>query len=247
MTLFGFRPSLWPTLITLPAVALTFGLGVWQLQRLAWKENLIAERRARIAQPVLQTLPATLQSEKLLFRRAQFTGQFLHDKEMFRPARSWLNGSLGVQVITPFKLASGGMLLVNRGWVPKVRQNPETRRDGQVKGKVTLVGVIRTPARLGYFVPDNDPAQNTWFRLNVAQMAAHAGMKDVRPYYVDLVDDGPGGWPKGAQTRVTARNSHLEYAITWFSMSLIGLIIYVLWHRRYRPAPGRETARSGTA
>ncbi len=247
MTVFGFRPSLWPTLIALPAVAFTFGLGLWQVQRLAWKETLIAERQSRMTLPVLRKLPVNLESEQLLFRRVRFTGQFLQDREMYHPARSLLAGAIGVQVITPFRLVDGGVLLVNRGWVPKVRQNPETRRDGQVQGDVTLVGVIRMPARAGYFVPENDPVQNVWFRINISQMAMHADIKDMRPYYVDLVDDAPGGWPKGGQTRVTVRNSHLEYAITWFSISLTGLIIYVLWHRRYRPAPNRQPAGPGAA
>ncbi len=241
MTVFGFRPALWPTLIALPAIALTFGLGLWQVQRLAWKEALIAERTARIALPVLSALPANFEPDKHLFRRARFAGVFLHDREMYRPARSRRAGEIGVQVVTPLRLQDGGAILVNRGWVPGLRRNPETRRDGQVAGRVTLVGVIRTPARAGYFVPDNDPAANTWFRLDLGRMAQHAGLAGVRPYYVDLAADAPGGWPRGGQTRVTVRNAHLEYAITWFSLCLIGIVVYILWHRRFRPA-GRAAA-----
>ena len=240
MTVLGFRPALWPTLIALPAVVVAFGLGVWQVQRLAWKEGLIAERTAQMALPVLETLPAAFDSENHLFRRARFSGIFLHDKEMYRPARSRRAGEIGLHIVTPLSLEGGGTILVNRGWVPSLRRNPETRRDGQVKGRVTPVGVIRTPAPVGYFVPDNDPAANIWFRLDLAPMADHAGLATARPYYVDLVADAPGGWPRAGQTRVTVRNAHLEYAITWFSMSLIGIVIYVLWHRRFRPASRRS-------
>ena len=241
MTLLGFRPALWPTLIALPAVVLTFGLGLWQVQRLAWKEALIAERQARIALPVLPALPANFEPGTHLFRRARFAGVFLHDREMYRPARSRRDGEIGVHVVTPLRLEGGGTILVNRGWVPSLRRNPETRRDGQVAGRVALVGVIRTPARVGYFVPDNDPAANTWFRLDLRQMAKHAGLAGTRPYYAELVADAPGGWPRGGQTRVTVRNAHLEYAITWFSLCLIGIVVYILWHRRFRPA-GRAAA-----
>lgn len=241
MTLLGFRPALWPTLIALPAVVLTFGLGLWQVQRLAWKEALIAERQARIALPVLPALPANFEPGTHLFRRARFAGAFLHDREMYRPARSRRDGEIGVHVVTPLRLEGGGTILVNRGWVPSLRRNPETRRDGQVAGRVALVGVIRTPARAGYFVPDNDPAANTWFRLDLRQMAKHAGLAGTRPYYAELVADAPGGWPRGGQTRVTVRNAHLEYAITWFSLCLIGIVVYILWHRRFRPA-GRAAA-----
>ena len=236
MTILGFRPALWPTLITLPAIVLTFGLGVWQVQRLTWKEGLIADRTARLALPTLDALPAKFDPERHMFRKVRFSGAYVHDKEMYRPARSRREGALGLQIFTPFRLDTGGVLLVNRGWVPSVRRNPETRRDGLVRGRVTLVGVMRTPARAGYFVPESDVGRNQWFRVDLAKMAQYAGIKNVRPYYVDLVQDAPGGWPRGSQTRVTARNAHLQYAITWFSMSLIGLVIYILWHRRYRPA-----------
>lgn len=244
MTVLGFRPALWPTLIALPAVALTFGLGVWQVQRLTWKEGLIAERKARIARPVLDALPAPFDPAVHSFRRARFSGVFLHAKEMYRPARSRRTGEIGVQVVTPFRLAGGGTILVNRGWVPDLRRNPETRRDGQVAGRVALVGVIRTPAPAGYFVPDNDPAANAWFRLDLQQMARHAGLPAVHSYYADLVADAPGGWPRGGQTRVTVRNAHLEYAITWFSLSLIGIAVYILWHRRFRPADKNGAGRA---
>ncbi|MXW91500.1 MAG: SURF1 family protein [Rhodospirillaceae bacterium] len=244
MTVLGFRPALWPTLIALPAVVLTFGLGVWQVQRLAWKEGLIAERTARIALPVLSGLPAAFAPDKHLFRRARFSGVFLHDREMYRPARSRRRGEIGVQVVTPLRLDGGGTILVNRGWVPDLRRNPETRRDGLVAGRVALVGVLRTPARAGWFVPDNDPAANAWFRLDLGQMAKHAGLAAVRPYYAELVADAPGGWPRGGQTRVTVRNAHLEYAITWFSLGLIGIVVYVLWHRRFRPADKNGADRS---
>ncbi len=236
MTVLGFRPALWPTLIALPAVALTFGLGVWQVQRLAWKEGLIAERTARIALPVLDALPSPFDPNVHSFRRARLSGVFLHGKEMYRPARSRRAGEIGLHIVTPFRLGGGGTILVNRGWVPGLRRNPETRRDGQVAGSVTLVGILRTPARTGYFVPENDPAKNTWFRIDLQQMAKHAGVDAVRPYYADLVADAPGGWPRGGQTRVSVRNAHLEYAITWFSLCLIGIAVYILWHRRFRPA-----------
>ena len=239
MIVFGFRPALWPTLITLPAIVLTFGLGVWQVQRLTWKEGLIADRTARIAKPTLKALPGKFDPERHSFRKVQFSGTFLHNKEMYRPARSRREGALGLQIFTPFRLDDGSMMLVNRGWVPSVRRNPETRRDGQVVARTTLVGIMRMPARAGYFVPESDVARNQWFRVDLAKMAQYAGFKDVRPYYIDLVQDAPGGWPRGGQTRVTARNAHLQYAITWFSMCLIGIVIYILWHRRFRPAAKR--------
>src|SRR5690606_15903161 len=87
-----FRPTLWPTLFTVPAVLILLGLGTWQLQRLEWKEALIAERAARTTAPpvVLSSetaLPADDLSE-LQYRRVVATGEFLHDKEMYLAART---------------------------------------------------------------------------------------------------------------------------------------------------------------
>lgn len=232
--LFGLRPLLWPTLITVPAVLVTFGLGVWQVQRLFWKQNLIAERQARVAAPALDALPDRFDPERLAFRRVRITGHFLHGKELYRPARRQSTGAIGVQVITPFALKGGGYIFVDRGWVPEYRRLPDARRQGQVQGEVTIEGLLRAPVPPGWFTPDNQPQKNRWFFVDLAAMAKAAGMPPSgRTYYVDAGPaPNPGGYPVGGQTHLTVRNEHLQYAITWFALTVIGIVIYLLYHRR---------------
>ncbi len=233
MRIFGFRPALWPTLITVPAVILTFGLGVWQVQRLFWKQGVIAERQGRVALPMLDGLPAKFDPAAQEFRRVRISGAFDHGHELLRPARSLKEGAIGFQVFTPFKLDSGGYIFVNRGWVPQQRALPDARREGQVAGEIALQGLLRVPPRAGYFVPDNNPAKNRWFRIDLAQMAKATGLGPFKSYYIDAGPAAnPGSYPVGGQTRLTARNEHLQYAITWFALCLTGIVIYVLYHRR---------------
>jgi surfeit locus 1 family protein len=231
--IFGFRPALWPTLIMVPALAVTFGLGVWQLHRLTWKEGLIAQRQHRSSMAPLDGLPKRFDPARDAFRRVKVTGTFVHDKELLRPARSMKEGAIGFQVFTPMKLADGSYVFIERGWVPTQRELPDARRQGQVKGEVTVEGLLRAPPTPGYFVPDNNPAKNRWFRINIAQMAKAVGLGPFKPFFIDAgTKPNPGGYPVGGQTRLTLRNAHLEYAITWFALCFIGIVIYVLYHRR---------------
>jgi surfeit locus 1 family protein len=234
-----FRPTFWPTMFTLPALVVLLGLGTWQLERLQWKEGLIAERTARttaapigLPEPGARLSPAALAD--LDYRRAQATGQFLHDREMYLAART-MQGAVGYQVVTPLKRADGSFLLVNRGWVPDDRKDPATRPDGQVSGTVAVEGAIRIPGRQHWLQPDNEPAKNLWFWSDLAAMAGHAAIPPDRlvPVFLEAgAAPNPDGLPIGGQTRVNLPNDHLQYAITWFALAVGLAVIYVVYHLR---------------
>ncbi|HEY7610106.1 MAG TPA: SURF1 family protein [Alphaproteobacteria bacterium] len=232
LRLFGIRPLLWPTLMTLPAVLGALALGTWQVQRLEWKTALIAERQARREEPALAGLPAAFDPAQHEFRKVRVEGRFLHGKELYLAARS-LRGNPGYQVITPLALAGGGAVLVNRGWIPLERKAPETRKPGEVEGTVAVEGYLRVPPGQGWFVPDNEPAKNFWFYVDIPAMAKHAGLADVKPYVLEAGPaENPGGYPIGGITQFDLPNDHLQYAITWYAMAIIGIVIYLLYHRR---------------
>ena len=113
----GFRPTLWPTLITIPALAILLALGTWQLQRLEWKTALIAEREAALQAPpvALPDDPAALR--QMDFRRIRVSGEFLHGRSLLLSARSY-QGRPGSHLLTPLRLETGRVLMVNRGWIP---------------------------------------------------------------------------------------------------------------------------------
>lgn len=234
-----FRPTLWPSLFTLVALAVLIALGVWQLERLEWKQDLIHERQSR-SQVSAVGLPEDLAGPGgLAFRNVRLRGRFLHDSEFYLAART-RNGQVGLHVVTPFALDDGRVVLVDRGWIPDGRRDPATRPEGQLPGELELTGLVRLPGWAGYswLRPDNQPDDNLWFWVDPAAMAAAAGLDPVvapvvAQVYLDAGPaDNPGGWPVGGQTRLDLPNDHLQYALTWFALALSLAVIYVLYHLR---------------
>lgn len=228
----AFRPKLWPTLFTVPALIALIALGSWQMQRLYWKEALIERLQERgTAKPI--ALPTWLDNlDRYEFRRVAVTGEFLHDKEFYLINRS-LKGKPGLNVVTLLKRADGGgHVLVNRGWVPFDRRDPKTRQKGQITGGVIVEGIIRLAKGPGLFTPENEPHNNTWFYVDPASMTASAGLPPAQSYYVLAANASPGGFPVGHQWRIDLRNHHLQYALTWYLLALGLLVIYILYHRR---------------
>lgn len=227
---FGIRPLLWPTLMTVPAVLGALVLGTWQIQRLNWKSALIAERQSQRAAPPLAGLPNPFDPAQHEFRKVRLTGRFLHDKEMYLAARSF-RGNPGYHVITPLAV-SAGHILVNRGWIPLDRKAPESRKPGNPEGEVTVEGYLRTQMPQGWFTPDNEPAKNFWFWIDLPTMGRTHGIGKIEPFYMEAGPaENPGGYPVGGQTRFELPNDHLQYALTWFAMAIAGIVIYLLFHR----------------
>jgi surfeit locus 1 family protein len=243
-----FKPAFWPTVFTLPAVLLMLGLGVWQLERLQWKEALIAERTERIAAAPIALPGSDADISDLEYRHLAAQGEFLHDKEMFLGARS-MNGNTGYHVITPFKLGDGRIVLVDRGWIPLDRKAADKRAAGNVAGPVALDGVLRLNGRQTWFVPDNRPDLNFFFWVDLPAMAKLAGLPDTETRY--FVEAGkatnPGGFPIGGQTRINLPNDHLQYAITWFSLAIALAVIYVLYHRQLNKESGDKESKDKAA
>jgi surfeit locus 1 family protein len=220
----------------LTGVAVLLSLGTWQIQRLHWKEALIATRQAQMSAPAIE-LPATVDSADLEYRRVTLTGRFLHDRELFLGGRTH-GGVVGFGVVTPLELADGRVILIHRGWVPPERKDKIRRPEGLVDGTVTLEAVVRTGGWKGskWFRPDNAPANNAWIWVDLPAMAAQASLEaPVLEVYVDAVDDAPGGLPIAVPPQIHLRNDHLQYAFTWYALAFALLIIYLIYHTRRDP------------
>lgn len=240
-----FKPTFWPTVFAVPAVLVMLGLCLWQVQRMTWKEALIERLHSRMAQPAIDAATVAADPVAAEYRKVRLTGTFLHDKELHLLARS-LNRNVGVQIVTPLRLASGDVVLFNRGWVPEERKDPARRAEGQVAGTVTVEGIVRlTEADIkGWFVPENRPDRNVWLTVDVAAMRRAAGLPEAPALKADRwwvaadAAPNPGGFPIGGQTRVNLPNDHLQYAITWFLLAVALVAVYVAYHwRREHPAP----------
>jgi surfeit locus 1 family protein len=225
-----FRPTFWPTVFTVPAILVMIGLAIWQVQRLHWKEGLIAQRVSRTTADPIPLPPVGTDLSSLEFRRVTVTGTFDHAHELYLAARSQ-NDNVGYWIMTPLKLDSGETVLIERGWVPENMKKPETRAQGQLAGSVTLNGIIRLPQVKTFFQPENEPTKNVWFYIDPAQMAAAAAVPARTDLYLDAEKtDIPGKYPLGGQTRIELPNDHLQYAVTWALLALSLAGVYVVYH-----------------
>lgn len=209
--------------VCLTLATLFTALGIWQVQRRAWKLDLIARVEAQVdAAPSPLPAPADWNGD-LEYRRVRANGRFLHDRETLVQAVT-IHGP-GWWVLTPLARGDGQLLiLVNRGFVPDDRRDRATRRASLPDGPVTITGLIRNSEPGGAFLRSNDPAANRWFSRDVAAIAKARDLGAVTPFFIDA--DGtpnPGGYPIGGLTVLAFRNNHLMYAITWFGLALLSL------------------------
>lgn len=217
-------------LVTL-AIAATIGflaLGVWQVERRAWKLDLIAKIDARVhAAPV-----PLAQAGGEEYRRVRLSGTFLHDRETFVQAVT-VHGA-GYWLITPMRTAEG-VVLVNRGFVPTDKRGRGKQNCGP-DGDVTVTGLLRLSEPEGGFLRSNDPAADRWYSRDVAAIAAARGLGPVAPLFVDAdATPNPGGYPVGGLTVIAFRNNHLVYALTWFGLAGLSAFGAFLFLRR-KPA-----------
>lgn len=225
-----FRPSLWPTMFTLPAVLFMAGLSIWQIDRLQWKSELIADRKARMAAEEVALPPAGSDLKAFEFRRTAITGAFRHDLEMLLGARS-LRGNVGYHLVTPFSLETGESVFVNRGFVPQAARDAAAREAGQIAGTATIQGVIRRPQARAWMQPENEPERGQWFYMDLAAMAKASGIDARTDLYIEAGPaENPGGLPMGGQTKIDLPNDHLQYAITWALLAAALIVIYVVYH-----------------
>lgn len=230
----GRRSLFWPTLWSAFGFLLLLALGSWQVQRLHWKEGLIAARNVALsAAPV--PLPKTLAAAReLQFHPVRASGEFLNDRELYLNDES-KSGAPGFHVVTPFRLADGTFLLVDRGFVPTDRKLPATRAAGEIAGPTAVTGLLRLPEPPGWFTPANQPAKNSWYFIDIPTMAKAAGVGTALPFYIDAGrTPNPGGWPVGGQTITTLPNHHLQYAITWYSLAAALVVVYLRFAYRRR-------------
>lgn len=223
--------------------ALLIALGSWQLQRLHWKEGLIAQIAERTKSP-----PLPLTEMEVKFRATgdvdyspvTASGTFVHEGERHFFA-TW-EGRSGFYVYTPLKLDDGRFVLVNRGFVPYELKEAARRQAGQVPGLVSVTGLARNPlaAKPGFMVPDNDPAKNIFYWKDRDVMAATAGLPAgaiVLPFFIDADKSAnPGGLPIGGVTMIDLPNNHLQYVITWYGLAaaLLGVMGFWLLRRPER-------------
>ena len=227
------------TIAAAAAFLVLIALGTWQLQRRDWKEGLIAARAAALAAAPIDLPSGADAARGLEFHRVRAIGTFLYDRTLFVHAIERAKGQSGYLAITPMRLASGGVVLVERGWIPPAFRE---RAEAGPAAEAAVDGILRLApeGRPDWFVPDNDPAKGEWYFIDLAAMARAAGVPEAPPFYVEAGPaPNPGGFPLGGQANTELRNEHLHYAITWYCLAAALAVIYFLLLRRERASTGK--------
>ncbi|WP_019399777.1 SURF1 family protein [Pseudoxanthomonas sp. GW2] len=227
------------------AVAFAFGfllflsLGLWQVQRLHWKHDLIARVDARVhAAPVPAPDAAAWAASSPVnheYRRVRVSGHWLPGLDTRTQALT--EAGSGHWLLRPLRRDDGSVVLVNLGFVPEHWQ--PVPPDADAPAEVT--GLLRLGEPGGGFLRRNQPEQERWYSRDVEAIAAHRGLAGALPYFIDAdaasaVQAG-SPWPRGGLTVVRFRDNHLGYALTWFALALLvafGAWRFALEERRIR-------------
>jgi len=197
-------------------------LAVWQVERRAWKLDLIARVDARVHAPPA-ALPkrgswSTLNPKVIEYRRVAVAGEWLEGRDTFVDALT--ERGAGFWVISPLRTRDG-VLLVNRGFVPAELRETVRMRPGR---RASVTGLMRLTEPGGRFLRPNEPAEERWYSRDVAAIATARGLSNVAPFFVDADESaGSGRYPIGGLTVVSFRNAHLAYALTWGGLALLSI------------------------
>ncbi len=209
-------------------------LGAWQLERRAWKLDLIERVDARVhAPPVAPPGPgewASVGAARDEYRNVVVTGRFLPGRASRVQAVTSLGP--GFWLLAPLQRDDGSVVLVNRGFITSDWTSPRSPAEPP---EVKVTGLLRLTEPGGGFLRRNVPAQGRWYSRDVQAIAAAQGLSPVAPYFIDAGPTGRGeaiaaggaNGPVGGLTVVSFRNQHLQYALTWFALAL--MVVAAAW------------------
>jgi cytochrome oxidase assembly protein ShyY1 len=235
-----------PGVFALLGLALLLGLGTWQVERKAWKEGLIATLDRRLSEAPIALAPPD-QWASLSQGASEFTRVRLHvtfpkagDALVFSgqsAIRDDVKGP-GYFVFSLARLPSGRQIVVNRGFAPgRSYPAPPDSQD--------IVGYLRWPEAPSWFVAAHDTAGEVWTARDIAAMADVRGWGAVAPFYIEQESPvPPGGVPHPAALKVHLRNQHLQYAITWYGLAAVWIVMFAIWAFRRRESPSSEALKS---
>ncbi len=229
--------------LILSLLFILLSLGTWQKQRLVWKRDLIALHEVRMLQLPID-IPSvsewkTMSKRDDEFRLIEVEGEFLHEQEVYWFTHRPREGS-GVEVITPFRFEKAKgfgdyVVLVNRGFLPNSKKNPQMREAQQIKGKVRLKARIHFPAERHYFDPPDDIENRLWFVRDLSSMANYMGLS-VAPFFINVESgENRSGIAFGKHQKNYLTNRHFEYMVTWYSLAVVLFVIFIIgYYRNHR-------------
>jgi surfeit locus 1 family protein len=226
-----FRPLPGLSIATLIAFMILVALGLWQLERREEKHALLAQITTRMIAPAESIEALLIDEAQAPFRHATAQGTFENAQEsyVFAPRTDDSGTHLGYKVVTPLRLTASALVLVDRGWVPQEKRAPATRLKGQIDGPVSLRGLLRPTTTPGLFTPDPNVVEHIWYLHDTAAMAAARGVKPATLLYLEVSTPVSGG-PEPTADMPEIPDNHLQYALTWFALSIALVVIYFVFH-----------------
>jgi surfeit locus 1 family protein len=220
-----FRRMIAPLVFGLVGAGILIGLGTWQLQRLTWKQAILADISARIAAAPV-ALPIEIDPVTDRYLPVIVNGRFTGDHVDVLVSRKEIGP--GVRVIEVFVTDAGRRILVDRGFL-----RDEARGVPRNAGAETVVGNLHWPQETDSYTPAPDAKTGLWFARDVTAMSQALNTEPT--FVVAREPTGDGIEPMPVDTSGIP-NDHLNYAITWFSLALVwlGMTAYLLWRIRRR-------------
>ena len=208
------------TVFTLFFISVFIALGSWQIIRLNWKNNLILEIEDSLKNPPVELTKSNIEN----YLRIKTSGSIDFEKQIYLYNLNE-NGTPGFEVINPIIIDSKNYL-INRGWIPFEKKDLEEIYEFDENN---IIGILKFQERKNIFKPDNDIKENYWFSLDREDILEFTGKK-FSNYIIYL--DGNYQSPKPKKITANISNNHKKYAITWFSLAISILLLYLYFRRK---------------
>ena len=209
------------TIFVFFSIILFCSLGTWQIYRLQWKVDLINEINNGLnAEPVFYSNTNTKNYQKV-----KFNGIFDFEKQIYLYS---LNdkGKPGYDIITPLKIDSNEVLLINRGWIQKDQKG--NKNINKVESN-SYEGILKKITKPNPFKPDNDIENNIWYSLKLKDLENFTGYKLSN--FVLFLQNNQNNFVENKIVSPDLPNNHLKYALTWYSVAL-SILLYFLYFRK---------------
>jgi len=201
-------------------ILVLLSLGSWQLYRLNWKLNLISEIENSLKNDPVELL----KSNKKNYLKIKTSGQINFDKQIYLYNLN-KSGKPGFEVINPILIGNENYL-INRGWISFDQKN---QSEINFVNEDKIIGTLKLQTKASTFKPENDIENNYWFTLNRDDIFKYTG-KNFSNFIIYLNGDYKTPEPKVITANIS--NNHKKYAITWFSMAISILLIYLYFRRK---------------
>lgn len=214
------RKLFFPIFLGVSGVAVLLYLGFWQMQRLAWKEGILAEIDARMtgAPIALPQDPTETEDEYIAIELSGLIGN-----EELHVLTSGTAAGTGYQVITALETSDGRRVLLDLGLLPLEAKDLPSQN-----AQAEIVGNLIWPDDVNESTPNPDLEKNIWFGRDVDAMSDALGTEPLMVVVREMSPPDPRLTPLPVDTS-TIKNDHWEYAVTWFLLAIVWAIMSIYW------------------